>query len=368
MSRWVLLTFAAVMLAACGTTPEPPPHVAMATTPTATATATPTATPPPVPLPTATSTATATPTATPTSVPLPTATSTATPTPTPTPWPTSTPWPTATPTSTQVPGRDDLYAEIDPPEHMAWLWWGWDRAESERGFEEMEIAFTVHDDVGDLPGINGLYLILCYGFISDRAYYFGLQSNTHSATLPVYDRGKGVVFSRWGTRDLALARYSEDDGWTQSSGHEGDFIGVRRLYEWGPGDYVARLAPDGREREGQWFGLWLTDVDAGTTTWIGSLRFPTVEGEARIGGPVYSTVEIYGGAPTRPLDIPVWHVSITRPSGDGVPVRWGRSGYGMFDEDIRNSDISYERREGLVHIRVGGLTERESAPWEMSFD
>ena len=267
-----------------------------------------------------------------------------------------------------MPGRDDLYAEIDPPEHMAWLWWGWDRAESERGFEEMEIAFTVHDDVGDLPGINGLYLILCYGFISDRAYYFGLQSNTHSATLPVYDRGKGVVFSRWGTRDLALARYSEDDGWTQSSGHEGDFIGVRRLYEWGPGDYVARLAPDGREREGQWFGLWLTDVDAGTTTWIGSLRFPTVEGEARIGGPVYSTVEIYGGAPTRPLDIPVWHVSITRPSGDGVPVRWGRSGYGMFDEDIRNSDISYERREGLVHIRVGGLTERESAPWEMSFD
>ena len=52
----------------------------------------------------------------------------------------------------------------------------------------------------------------------------------------------------------------------QSSGHEGDFIGVRRFYDWGPGDYVARLAPDGADRDGQWVGLWITEVSTDTTS------------------------------------------------------------------------------------------------------
>ena len=56
-----------------------------------------------------------------------------------------------------------------------------------------------------------------------------------------------MIFSRWGTRDLEWARWPEDDGWAESSGHEGDFIRVRRFYDWGPGDYVVRLAPDGAD-------------------------------------------------------------------------------------------------------------------------
>ena len=84
----------------------------------------------------------------------------------------------------------------------------------------------------------------------------------------------------WETRDLANARFSETDGWTQSSGHEGNFIGVRRSYAWGAGDYRIRFAPDGDpEDDGVWFGLWITDRSTDVATWIGSLKFPLLDGQ-----------------------------------------------------------------------------------------
>ena len=337
-------------------------------TPTATAipptpTLTPTATAVP-PTPTLTLTATAvppTPTLTPTATavpPTPTLTPTATAIP-----PTSTP----TPTPTQIPGRTDLYEKVALPEHMAYIWWGWTQAQDDRGFEELEVAFTVHNDVGDMPGLDGLYLMVCYGKIAETPFYLGIQTNAHSATLPFYGRGKAAIFSRWETRDLELARFSEEDGWTQSSGHEGDFIGVRRSYDWGPGEYIARLGPDGEDRDGVWFGLWITDQRTGTETWIGSMKFPKVKGAARIGGPVYSTMDVYGGTPIRPIDIPEWHVTMSRPSGDGRPARRGATGYSMFGAEILNSNIRYARRQDVVDIRAGGLTERTTAPGDIRF-
>ena len=92
---------------------------------------------------------------------------------------------------------------------------------------------------------------------------------------PTRSRGKGAIFSRWETRDLSLARFAEADGWAQSSGHEGDFIGVRRLYPWGTGDYTARLAPEEHLPDGVWYGVWVTDLSTEITTWIGSLWVST---------------------------------------------------------------------------------------------
>ena len=233
---------------------------------------------------------------------------------------------------------------------MAYIWWGWTQAQDDRGFEELEVAFTVHNDVGDMSGLDGLYLMVCYGKIAETPFYLGIQTNAHSATRPLYGRGKAAIFSRWETRDLELARFSEEDGWTQSSGHEGDFIGVRRSYDWGPGEYIARLGPDGEDRDGVWFGLWITDQRTGTETWIGSMKFPKVKGAARIGGPVYSTMEVYGGTPIRPIDIPEWHVTMSRPSGDGRPARRGATGYSMFGAEILNSNIRYVRRKEQVNL------------------
>ena len=366
----VLFLFLALALAACQpvqdiptATPWSPTPTAIQPAPTATAPAAPARTPTPTPRVMVWPTATATTAPTRTSV-----APTPTPRVAPTPWATVPPTPTIAPTATappatRIPGRPALYEPIAPPEHIAYLWWGW--RDPLAAFDELEITFTVHNDVETPPGLgrNGLYTMLAFGRISDIAFYFGVQSDVHAGTPPYEGRGKGAIFSRWETRDLSLARFAEADGWTQSSGHEGDFIGVRRLYPWGAGDYTARLAPEEHLPDGVWYGVWVTDLSTEITTWIGSLWFPP----GGITSTIYSTLEIYGG-PIAPIDIPLMHVSMRRPSGDGEMAQWGDGGYsGVNGVVVPNADIAYVRQEDTVHFRVGGLTERTTAPWAVRF-
>ena len=295
---------------------------------------------------------------------------TATPTDTPVATPTQLPTRAPAPTPTQIPGRPDLYRSVSPPEHMAYIWWEWERGRDSSDnwideFEELVIDFTIHNNV-ELEGDNGLYLMLAQSKISDVGFYFGLQTDVH-APEPPYGRGKGLLLSRWETRDLANARFSETDGWTQSSGHEGDFIGVRRSYAWGAGDYRIRFAPDGDpEDDGVWFGLWITDRSTDVTTWIGSLKFPLLDGKAVMRAPTYSTMEIYGRR-IRPIDIPAWHVSIKRPVGDGIKPSWGHTGYSPFEGDVMNSEVRYDRDNDVVHFKTGGTTERQTQESAVTF-
>ena len=260
---------------------------------------------------------------------------------------------------------------FQPPEHMANIWWHWPQGVDSTGdelneFRELVMDITIHNDPGDFSDDHGLYLMLCHSSISDVEFYFGLQTD-------VYDpdrggRGKGLIFSRWKTRDLANARVADPkEGWTDSSGHEGDFIGVRRLYDWGAGDYRVRFAPDGSDAEGEWFGLWITDQADGETTWVGSMRFPHLKGEATISSPTYSTIEIYGG-PIRPIDIPEWHVSIETPSGDGAKPGWFGSQYSPFVGMVLNSNVRYDRTDDAVHLQAGGATERTEPEQTAAFD
>ena len=310
------------------------------------------------------------PTSTSTPVPTSTPTPTRTPSSTSTPTPTHTPTATPMPTPTQIPGRPDLYMSVSPPEHMAYIWWEWERGRDSSDnwideFEELVIDFTIHNNV-ELEGDNGLYLMLAHSKISDAGFYFGLQTDVH-APEPPYGRGKGLLLSRWETRDLANARFSETDGWTQSSGHEGNFIGVRRSYAWGAGDYRIRFAPDGDpEDDGVWFGLWITDRSTDVATWIGSLKFPLLDGKAVMRAPTYSTMEIYGRR-IRPIDIPAWHVSIKRPVGDGIKPSWGHTGYSPFEGDAMNSEVRYDRDNDAVHFKTGGTTERQTQESAVTF-
>ena len=300
--------------------------------------------------------ATATPvstTATPTLVP-PTVTSTSVP-------------PTATPTPTQIPGRAELYEMIQPPMAPAYIDWRWEHGQD--NFRELVTDFTIHNDVGDWSDEHGYYLILIQNQISGVGFYFGLQTDVSAPFYP-YRGGKGVIFSRWETRDLSNARWDQSDGWTQSSGHEGDFIGVRRSYDWDTGDYRIRIAPDGLDSDGEWFGLWITDLAADEETWIGSLKFPMLNGTATFVPHSSATIEIYGNLRIRPIDIPQWHVSVRRPLGDGVPATWGETSYPYDDSDnaLPSSDVRYDPLEDAAHLRVGGTTERITAPGRIDFE
>ena len=254
----------------------------------------------------------------------------------------------------QIQGRDDLDEPITPPMAPAYIDWYW--GSDQEQFRELITDFTIHNDVGDWSDTHGYYLILLHNHISDKGVYFGLQTDANR-------RGKAVIFSRWGTLDLANARWDETNGWTESAGHEGDFIGVRRSYNWGVGDYRIRFAPDSNysATDGAWFGLWITDLSTTTETWVGSLKFPLKNGTTTLDRVHASaTIELYGNPPIRPIDIPFWHVSVKRPLGDGVLATRGRTRYPYDDSDnaLPNSDVQYASSEGAAHLRLGGMTER----------
>ena len=80
------------------------------------------------------------------------------------------------------------------------------------------------------------------------------------------------------------------------------------------------------------------------------------------------TMEIYGGAPIRPIDIPEWHVSIPKPLGDGVKPTRGTTGFQAFSSHILNSDARYDPTEDLRHLHAGGITQRSTLPQEIFFD
>lgn len=260
-------------------------------------------------------------------------------------------------TLARIPGRDYLYEPISPPVHAAAIWWYWDARQ--RTIREMTVDFTIHNNVDDWSRHNGYYLMLLHGRISDISFYVGLQTAISHAGAP---RVKGAIYSRWDTRDLANARAAAD-GWTQSAGYEGDFIGVRRPYDWGAGSYRAGIAPDGLDPEGEWYSAWITNLDSGETLWVGSLRFPHAGGAAYIDDVSYSTLELYG-SPTRPIDTPELYVTMSAPLADGVQPAQVLTDY-PYDAKpgsaMRNSDSWFDSVGSTAHLRIGGTTERVHA-------
>ena len=242
------------------------------------------------------------------------------------------------------------------PEHLTFTWWRWD---SGTQFRDVSYEFTIRNDPGNFSEDHGLYLMVCFSSISNHHFYFGLQTNVQDPNQRG-GRGKGLIFSRFGERDPTFARVAgEEDGWYESAGYEGDFISVRRRYDWGPGDYRMRLAPDGLDEEGEWYGVWLTELGSGETVWAGSLRFPLIDGATAVSAPLYSTLEIYGIPFIRPIDIPEWHVSIRPPRGDGAAAAWGYPGYsGLTSDPWPNADVQYDGEGNVIHFRVGGVTEQ----------
>ena len=282
---------------------------------------------------------------------------------TPTPMPTRTamPTPTPTPAPTPIPGRPYLYEEIAPPMAPIYVHWRW--GPEQESLREIVTDIVIHNDVGDWSVHHGYYLILLQNQISGVGFYLGLQTDSDG-------HGKAVIFSRWGTRDTSNARSHWLDGWVQSSGHEGDFVGVRRAYDWGAGSYRIRIAPEKPEEDGEWFSLWITDLKSEKATWIGSLKFPLEDGTAKMTPTANATIELYGIPRIRPIDTPQWHVSVKRPVGDGVPAQSGytRYTYNESPNALLNSDVWYDHDEDAAHLLVGAITERRSPEAELAFD
>ena len=230
---------------------------------------------------------------------------------------------------------------------MVWAEWRWNT----RYVTEIVVNFEYHEDVEPTQGQHGLYHMVCHATIDGGAYYFGLQTDVHDYNRRNHRRGKGVVFSRWGERNLDDARIPSD-GWTQESGHEGDFIGVRRNYDWGAGKYQIRLGLDEKDDGGTWLGVWIKAEGEAEETWIGSLLFP----RGQIAPRCYTTLEVYGVSKIAAKDIPYWKVTMEPPIASKRVADLKKANYNQLGNgEYRNTLITVEGdtatlEVGLDHI------------------
>ena len=228
----------------------------------------------------------------------------------------------------------------------------------------MEWDLTVHID----PGASvGEYLALFNGSIDGAMCYLGLQTDMFH---PEIGRGvgKGLIFSTWWSFDASDTRVAAD-GFRELGAHEGRFVGIRRPYQWGRGDYRVTLARSDSEvvrgRVTDWFDLSIqplegTEADfgrpapSGPSEWIGALRFPRrfPDRAAAIepGGLMF--LEVYSGAQTW-TDVVPWYVDVMA-YGDSATCPSGRTEYPRpYGQHVPNVSARYDPRRARVDLRLG---------------
>jgi len=238
-------------------------------------------------------------------------------------------------------------SETGVPGGLAYVWWKFDRAE----FEDFQIDITIYNDLAATPC---LYFQMYQGQIGDIGFYFGLQTDVYQDGAG--GRGKGLIFSRWKTRELSETRPAAD-GWAQSAGYEGDFVGIRKKYPWTNHRYRLRLTAVDEDDQGLWYGLFILDHDNRTEDYAGAIRFPKDRGQRpriRDGGGTW--MEIYSGA-KQPSDVPHWHVSIDRCLADQRKVR-AQQAVADYSK-VPNTDIYLAKDTGSIHMLIGKGVSRE---------
>lgn len=266
-------------------------------------------------------------------------------------------------------GGDPLATRVKLPAHSISVQWAF----AERS-ASLEFDLTVHEDPGEDVGE---YLSPFNGDIDGAQIYFGVQTDvfrpsTSEPGCPTGEAiGKGLIFSTWWTFDAADTRVP-DDGFIQLGTHEGRFVGVRRGFDWGEGDYRIRLSRGEQQGDGDWFDYSIAPIDerepnaqerpqlVGPWTWIGSLRFrrknPDVPATISANGSAF--LEVYSNADTF-ADIVPWWADLQGYADGARPLR---SSVAFTDWPNRqvtpNADSWFDAPRDRVHVRFGGALSR----------
>jgi hypothetical protein len=240
----------------------------------------------------------------------------------------------------------------------------WDLAE-DQPFQSYSVDVTLSDDV---PESVNLYVApIGLGILSGTQFYGGLQTQVDGNTKadPTLRKiGRGFLFSMWGERSVEAIRPGEGGYW-QSSGHEGDFVSVRRAFAWTKGAYTYRLVRmDEGERDGKpltWVAAFVESHATGEHVYVGALRFPGRDltlGKRNLA----SFVEIYGRA------IPVERIprlTITlgplRVNGAEIQPERVTAIYPEGVPDFADAELADGKVVVTVGERVDGRTERREA-------
>jgi hypothetical protein len=240
--------------------------------------------------------------------------------------------------------------------------WGFPASKTGSGFNSMEIDLN---NIGDPATDQGLFFasqLYCGTAKEKNTFYFGIQTN-------VQGRGKGIIFSRWGSRSLRDTSVApgcgEKEAWNVSSDSEGGFIGVRRLTEWGGGRMSLVVAKKQDDLLGRWFGVWLQQKGS-APLYCGALRFPrdsTGSYPMILAEGAGSFVEHYTEVQSEG-EVPLWRFLI---EGVYVNNRGIKAGpvsyrYAAAHEVWNNSNIAFTRGGWPIVVELGGSTRRRNLP------
>jgi hypothetical protein len=179
------------------------------------------------------------------------------------------------------------------PWHLVDLWWD---LGDHMPFQSYSIDVNIQQDV---PATNNLYIApIGLAHLNETPFYGGIQTQADGHTKSdrrVRKIGPGLLMSMWGERSLDAIRPSVG-GLCQSSGHEGDFVSVRRPYLWSKGVYTYRVVRmDEQNIDGQpftWVGAFVYSHAQDENVFIGALRFKGKD--LLLSRKVASFVEVYG--------------------------------------------------------------------------
>ncbi|MAF66868.1 MAG: hypothetical protein QGF59_24465 [Pirellulaceae bacterium] len=193
--------------------------------------------------------------------------------------------------ATPATADEKQYARM--PWHLVDLWW--DIGE-DAPFESYSVDVTISHDV---PSTKNLYVApIGLGHLNKTPFYGGIQTQADGHTKTdrrIRKIGPGYLMSMWGERSLDAIRPSIG-GLCQSSGHEGDFVSVRRPYEWSKGTYTYRVVRMDEEiidgTSHTWVGAFVYSHEKDENVFIGALRFKG--NNLVLSRKVASFVEVYG--------------------------------------------------------------------------
>ena len=240
-----------------------------------------------------------------------------------------------------------------PPWHLVDLWW--DLGE-EIPFQSYSIDATISDDV---PSTTNLYIApIGIAHLSKTPFYGGIQTQADGHTKSdarIRKIGPGLLMSMWGERSLDAIRPSIG-GLCQSSGHEGDFVSVRRPYAWSKGTYTYRVVRMDEEvidgKPHTWVGAFVYSHEKDENVFIGALRFKGKD--LLLSRKVASFVEVYGRR--IPVgEIPKVTVTFGNLTVNGKPARVtaARAVYPKNVPDYAEATV----HDGKIVIEVGRLVE-----------
>ena len=212
----------------------------------------------------------------------------------------------------------------------------------------IEIKITICDEPDNQ---DGLYFQMYQGQINGVGFYFGIQTDIYKPDIG--STGKGIIFSRWGTRDISNVR-TVAGGWSQTAGYEGNFVGIRKNYEWTTHGYQLKISYTETDEEGDWYGVWIRDLNDSTEDFLGSVRFPksTPENSGIQNGGITWT-ELYDKKVSN-TPLPTWHVSVDSIEAldcDGVKYL-PKSAVSDYSK-IANTDIYYDKATKRIHFIMG---------------